>query len=187
MKKDFKIETPRLFLRKYVVEDINDYFEYMSQPEVCNTLGFQPFTDKGVALKRLETETLRDNFAIVYKENNKVIGHVSVFDVKAERYVGIEYAKNAKEIGFLLSKDYWGRGIMPEAVSAVVDYIFSQTPCEEIIIGHKVGNKQSERVQDKIGFKVIAVTKNEDGEAHVARKMTKQDWQSKHSAFIKTK
>jgi ribosomal-protein-alanine N-acetyltransferase len=84
----------------------------------------------------------------------------------------------------LLSKDYWGKGIMPEAVKAVVDYLFSKTACEEIILGHLVNNKQSERVQDKIGFKVVAQIKDENGDPYIARKITKHDWQLMYPSYI---
>ena len=170
------LETDRLILRPYLETDIDDYFEYMSQPEIGNILGFPPYRDKQTAKERLIKETTKNNFAILYKENNKVIGHVSIFNVKPERYKGIDIEEYSIEIGFLLSKSYWGKGIMPEALSSVVKYIFEQTQYQQIILGHRTINKQSERVQDKLGFKIIGEIVDEDNNPFIARKITKQDW-----------
>ena len=179
------LETKRLFLRKYQETDVNDYYEYMSQKEIGSVLGFPPYTNIESARERLIKEMQRDTFAIVYKDNNKVIGHVSLFDVKVERYKGINIGENAIEMGFLLSRDYWGKAIMPEALTALIDYIFEKTSNIEVVLGHKITNKQSESVQNKLGFKVVAEIVDENNIPYIARKITKQEWfENKHKNKI---
>ena len=58
-----------------------------------------------------------------------------------------------REIGFVLAKDYWGRGLMPEAVKAVMDYLFSELDYDFLLCGYYNFNSQSKRVQEKCGFK----------------------------------
>lgn len=63
-------------------------------------------------------------FAIVYKNNNKVIGSIGIEEL---RNINEEQFKKIKgrELGFVLSKEYWGLGIMPEAVKKVIGYLFN--------------------------------------------------------------
>jgi ribosomal-protein-alanine N-acetyltransferase len=59
-----------------------------------------------------------------------------------------------KEIGYVLSKDYWGMGLMPEAVSAVIKFCFDKLNLNALTVGHFVENMQSRRVIEKCGFKI---------------------------------
>ena len=58
-----------------------------------------------------------------------------------------------RELGYVLSKDYWGKGLMPEAVNAVKDYLFGELDYDFLICGYYDFNEQSKRVQTKCGFK----------------------------------
>ena len=61
-------------------------------------------------------------------------------------------ALKGRELGFVLSKKYWGRGLMPEAVLAVIQYLFEDVKLDFIICEHFLDNIQSCRVQEKCGF-----------------------------------
>ena len=178
------IETERLILRNYLESDIDDYFEYVSNPNIGPRAGgWKPYETKEAALERLRHEITKPyQFAIVLKEENKVIGSVELMDVKVERY-GIDEVDNTKkEIGYLLSESYWGRGIMPEAVKGVMEYAFMTLKVEEILISHAKANVQSGRVQDKLGFKIFAEMPNYrtwvDGKetSCVCRSMTREEY-----------
>ena len=58
-----------------------------------------------------------------------------------------------REIGYVLSKDYWGKGLMPEAVKAVIDYLFNVINLDFLTCGYYEFNSQSKKVQEKCGFK----------------------------------
>ena len=122
-------------------------------------------------------------FAIELKDNKKVIGSIEIMEPKKERYENFDLT-NSKEIGFLLSKDYWGHGYMPEATKIVLDYIFDELGADKVYISHAEKNTNSCRVQEKVGFKIIGRVKNYrewiDGTMtdSITRCMTKQDWQN---------
>lgn len=85
--------------------------------------------------------------AIVYKENNKVIGSIGVhYDEKRK-------GTNAKMIGYVLSEDYWGKGLMSEAVKEVIRYLFEEEKYDVISCYHYPFNTRSKRVIEKCGFK----------------------------------
>lgn len=60
-----------------------------------------------------------------------------------------------REIGYVLSKAYWGKGLMPEAVKRVIIYCFEEEHYDYLICSHPVLNYQSKRVIEKCGFRFI--------------------------------
>jgi ribosomal-protein-alanine N-acetyltransferase len=92
-------------------------------------------------------------FAIVSKKNNKVIGSLGVEKYGLEDKLTEFNGYFGREIGYVLSKDYWGKGIMPEAAGAVIDYLFNDLNFDFLICGYYDFNNQSKRVQEKCGFK----------------------------------
>ena len=58
-----------------------------------------------------------------------------------------------RSIGYVLSKDYWGKGLMPEAVKAVINYLFDVLDYDFLLCSYFDFNHQSKRVQEKCGFK----------------------------------
>lgn len=56
------------------------------------------------------------------------------------------------EIGYWLGEDYWGKGIITEAVQAMVEYAFENFDIVRIYAGVIDGNKGSEKVLKKAGF-----------------------------------
>lgn len=177
------LETERLILRNFTLDDIDDYFKYASNPNVGPRCGWQPYADKSSAKERLYKEASKlHQFAIVYKDTNQVIGSVELMNTKTERYTGQIIEPGSKEIGFVLAEEFWGKGIMPEAAKAVMKYAFETLDAPSIFISHAEPNTQSGRVQEKLGFKIVGRLENYrewiDGKmcASVMRKMTKNEW-----------
>ena len=92
-------------------------------------------------------------FAIVFKKNNKVIGSLGVEKYGLDDKLTEFNSYYGREIGYVLSKDYWGKGIMPEAVGAVINYLFNDLNLDFLTCGYYDFNNQSKRVQEKCGFK----------------------------------
>lgn len=91
----------------------------------------------------------KDVWAIVYKENNKVIGSVGLHEKVLIKELD---SPKQRELGYVLSKDYWGQGIMPEVCKEILDYGFNQLELDYITCGHFNTNNQSKRVIEKLGF-----------------------------------
>ena len=177
------LETERLILRNYKETDIDDYYEYVSQKEVGPRCGWEPKSDRLQALERLKLESQKPlQFAIVEKASNKVIGSIELMDTKYDRYPTEKADKQTKELGFLLSKNFWGKGYMTEAAKSVLNFAFNQLNINTLYVCHAEANTQSGRVQEKLGFKVINKTPNYrtwiDGTPtdRIERKITKSEW-----------
>ena len=151
---NIRIETERLILRAWRESDLKDFYEYAKVDGVGQRCGWLPHKDidesrmiLGVFIEEKKT------FALELKENGKVVGSIGLETRDAD--LGIPEALMGREIGYVLNKDYWGRGLMPEAVKAVIDYCFKELNFNWLTCGHFVWNDQSRRVVEKCGFKFI--------------------------------
>ena len=171
-----KLESERLILRPWSLDDLDDFYEYASVPDVGEMAGWPYHKNKEESLAILERFiNNKKTFAIVYKANKKVIGSVGVEYYASEDKLSEFFDYQGREIGYVLSKDYWGQGIMPEAVKLVIDYLFSVLDYDFLLCGHYDKNNRSRRVQEKLGFipyrKLVFETKLGTNEPGVLRLM----------------
>lgn len=89
-----------------------------------------------------------------YKANGKVIGSLGLDPSCASEEPAYQRLR-AKEIGYVLSKAYWGRRLMPEAVGALVKFCFEEFGLDALTCGHFIHNRQSARVIEKCGFTFV--------------------------------
>ena len=81
-------------------------------------------------------------FALEYKETGKVIGSIGIEELSV--LPGKEYEPLlGREMGYVLSKEYWGRGLMPEAVRRVIHYCFAELSLDFLTASHFAWNQQS--------------------------------------------
>ena len=148
------LETQRLILRGFKEEDLTDFYEYASVDGVGEMAGWSHHENIEIT-KEILNSFIKDNkvFAIVYKENNKVIGSLGVEKYGMEDKLDEFKDLYGRSIGYVLSKDYWGKGLMKEAVKCVINYLFDECNLDFIICGYYLFNNQSKRVQEKCGFK----------------------------------
>lgn len=145
-----QLETERLVLRKLRPGDENDVFEYASDDDVARFVTWN--THKSVedsknfirfTLDRYEKDEAGD-WGIVLKSNGKLIGTVG--------FVGIDLKNRRAEIGYVLSKKYWGQGIMTEAVNRLLEFAFTEMDLNRIECCHLIPNEKSGRVMQKVGM-----------------------------------
>ena len=148
------IETERLILRSFKQSDLHDFNEYASVSGVGEMAGWKHHETIEKTQEILDMFIKEDKtFAIVFKKNNKVIGSLGVDKYGLEEKLTEFNSYYGREIGYVLSKDYWGKGIMPEAVGAVISYLFNDLNLDFLTCGYYDFNNQSKRVQEKCGFK----------------------------------
>lgn len=85
-------------------------------------------------------------------------------------YTGKAPGTYPKIIGYVLSKDYWGRGLMPEAVNRVIRFCFENEKYDYLMCSHFVVNHQSKRVIEKSGFRFVKenIRIAQNGEEHIS-------------------
>ena len=143
-------ETERLILRKAALLDAEDiFYNYASRDKVTEFLSWQSHKTLDDTTSYLTNVVLPDYekeaycWFIEHKELRKVIGNISV--------VNIDIDKKYAELGWVLSDDYWGQGLMPEAAIVVLNYL-KELGFVRIEAKHKIENAKSGRVMQKIGM-----------------------------------
>ena len=147
------LTTNRLILRPFNEDDLEDLFEYASVEGVGERAGWKHHENIAETTQILEMFIKeKKTFAVVLKENNKVIGSIGIEKYGREESLSEFFDYKGREIGFVLSKDYWGQGLMPEALKRVIEYCFNEMDYDFLLCGHFDFNTQSARVQEKLGF-----------------------------------
>ncbi len=148
------IETERLILRAFQIDDLDDFYEYASVAGVGEMAGWKHHEKKEESLEILNMFIREDKvFAVCLKKNMKVIGSIGVEQYGAEEALTEFGGFYGREIGYVLSKAYWGNGLITEGVNALVRYLFGELHLDFLTCGYYNFNLQSRRVQEKCGFK----------------------------------
>lgn len=174
-----KFESERLILRPWTMDDAEDFFEYARVEGVGEMAGWPHHESidqtKAVIQMFLKSGTC---FAIVYKENNKVIGSIDLRD-EANPLPEDKDKRNAN-MGCVLSKDYWGQGLMPEAAKILFDFVFENDLVDNIYAGYFDYNLQSRRLQEKLGLKKVGEVdkKTATGKVEhlIVNRISKEEW-----------
>lgn len=111
---------------------------------------------QGRLLKRYWILSIKEKhvFAVVCRKSQKVIGSLGLHPSWANEEEVYKHLRQ-KEIGYVLSKAYWGMGLIPEAVGKVLEYCFENLDLEAVTVGHFKSNDQSRRVIEKCGFRFV--------------------------------
>ena len=149
-----EIVSERLILRAFTESDLEDFYKYASVNGVGEMAGWKHHKNIQETAEILDRFINADKtFAICLKENGRVIGSLGVEKYGLEDKLTEFDGYRGRELGFVLSKEHWGKGIMPEAVSAVIDYLFNECDLDFLLCGYYNFNSQSKKVQEKCGFK----------------------------------
>ena len=147
------LETDRLILRAWEITGLDDFFEYASVEGVGEKAGWEHHKSKDKSLEILKMFIEEKKvFAIVLKENQKVIGSIGIEELSEELDKDLDNLLG-RELGYVLNKDYWNKGIMKEAVSKVVDYCFNTLKLNFLMASYFNHNIASKKVLEKLNFK----------------------------------
>ena len=145
------LSTGRLTLRPFRDGDLADLYEYASVDGVGQMAGWLPHKNTDESRHILDM-FIREKKTFALEYQGKVIGSLGI-DLYNEKDYPEFSALQGRELGYVLSKDYWGRGLMPEAVKAVTEYLFETENLDFLICGHFERNHRSRRVIEKCGFR----------------------------------
>ena len=143
------LETKRLILRPWSMNDVDDMYEYAQNSKIGPRAGWPPHKTKEDSLKIIQMFMKSETeWAIEERATGKVIGSIGCRQDSMRMKNGLK----AKNIGYVLSECYWGRGIMPEAVERILHECFEEECVNVVSISHSILNLNSKRVIEKCGF-----------------------------------
>ncbi len=140
------LESARLILRPFNIDDTDDVYLYASDSTVTKYLTWHPHESKK------QTEDILKKFfinkpgvyAIELKENNMCIGCIDL-------RICPEHSKAS--FGYVLNREYWSKGYMTEALELILCLVFTKLNLNRVESTHYVGNEGSGRVMQKCGMK----------------------------------
>jgi [ribosomal protein S5]-alanine N-acetyltransferase len=144
------LETPRLHLRQVVAEDIPEIFAMRSNKELMRYID-RPLAeteeDARVLFNRIDTALKNNegiNWGITTKDDNRLAGTIAFWRLDKENYRG--------EIGYMLQSHLQGKGIMKEAITAILQYGFFTMNLHSVEANINPANKASVALVEKMGF-----------------------------------
>ena len=148
MDKEIIIETNRLLLRQWSMNDADDLVEGLNNINVSQWMSHTPFPyTKRDAIEFIK-KSLEDklyNFAIVLKSENKVIGGTQLRN--------IDKVQGTAGGGIWINEKYHGKGYGSEAWGARIKYAFEVLNLRRLENGYFEGNEKSWNMQKKFGYK----------------------------------
>lgn len=148
------LENDDIILRKFEISDLDDFYEYAKVDGVGQGAGWLPHKSIEESELILDMFISKDNtFAIVDKHKNKVIGSIGIELTKDPQFENTPL--RGREFGYVLSKDYRGKGIMKNTLCMLIDYLFNKEDFDFLTIEYFKNNNQSKRVAEKLGFKYV--------------------------------
>lgn len=149
---ELRLETPRVVLREYSIDDVEDCELYTRDPEVCRYMIWGPngpgetqaFLEQAVRDRRANERKVYE-FALVNRRDGRVAGGVGTRITNLEQREG--------DIGYVLRRDLWGRGIATEAARTVLDFAFDVLGLHRVWATADPENVASIRVLEKLGMR----------------------------------
>lgn len=147
-----KIETKRLILRPWREADAANLFKYASDPDVGPPAGWPPHASIEDSLEIIRTVfAAPEIYAVVLKDTEEPIGSCGIMFSDSLHSAAMKQGE--AEIGYWIGKPYWGQGLIPEAVKALLARCFNDLMLDAIWCGYYEGNTKSKRVCEKSGFR----------------------------------
>lgn len=142
--------TDRLILRQVWQEDAPEMFFLRSDARILKYISREPPTsiDEIHTYIQFLTDNADNNTGITWgitlKNNDKVIGTIALWRLIKEHY--------RAEIGYIMNPEFYGKGIMHEAMVVVADYAFNVMGLHSIEANTHSANIESQRVLERAGY-----------------------------------
>ena len=173
--------TQRLILRRWNQKDAEDLYRYACDPDVGPIAGWPPHKnpDESRAVIR-DVLNGREAYAICLKEDGRAIGAI---ELKLNGHTDLTDRDDECEMGYWLGKPFWGRGIVPEAVTEMLRRAFEDIGMQKVWVGYYEGNSKSKRVKEKCRFRFqrksegVDVPLMQEKRTGYVSSLTKDQWQ----------
>lgn len=148
------IEGERIRLRPLREADAPAMWLFARDPLVTRFLPWEPMPSPSSILPFIRDQEARRKrgdalcFAILDKETGELIGSTDLVDIRRHLNTGAE-------LGYLLARSHWGKGIMTEAATLTLRYAFDTLKLKRLIAFADTDNRSSRRVLEKLGMRLM--------------------------------
>ena len=141
-----EIRTPRLLLRPFRLDDVDDVFGYASDPEWSRYIEVpSPYArrDAEEFVARAILTSTEENLRWAIDDGGRASGFLNL----------TISAPGSAEVGYGIARTLWGQGLVTEAVAAVIEYGFQTLGLDRMYAYAAINNEASWRVMEKVGMK----------------------------------
>ena len=177
-----RLETQRLILRPWTEADAESLYEYARDPRVGPAAGWPVHTSVENSREVIHTIlSAPENYAVCLKTDNRAIGCVGL---TVGEKSNLKLPDTEGEIGYWIGVPFWGQGLIPEAVRAVIRRGFEDLGLTTLWCGYFEGNDKSRRVQEKCGFTYHHTNENihwklmDDIRTEHVTRLTREEWKN---------
>ena len=178
------LETERLILRPWELDDAEDLFYYAKNPDVGPIAGWPPHTSVENSREIIRTVlAINETYAVVPRSEGKTVGSIGLMMGKDSN---LDISEDEGEVGYWIGVEFWGQGLIPEAVREMLRHGFEDLNLKNIWCGYFDGNEKSKRVQEKCGFRYHHTNENihwklmDDIRTEHVTLSTKEQWLELH-------
>lgn len=145
-----QLTTPRLLLRPMSMRDAADLYAFSRDPEVARHVLWSAHRSLGESkaylrhILRQYRDGAPSSYGIVYQETGRLVGTIGFMWYSREN--------RAAEVGYSLARWLWNKGLMTEALDAVLEMGFTRLDLHRIEAQHEISNPASGRVMQKCGM-----------------------------------
>jgi ribosomal-protein-alanine N-acetyltransferase len=151
MKTPTQIQSERLVIRRFILDDVDSFKRFMQDNEATRYLNFTDEQKSPEAITALFDRTIADYnnetksciLAIALAESNEYIGLLGGQPLETE---------GEFEIFYNLLPEHWGRGYAAEAVTAFLNYMKAKTPYNKAVAYIHLSNTASIKLAKRMGM-----------------------------------
>ncbi len=176
--------TQRLYIRPVQIEDKDAMFRYRSEPETSQFLSMVPESADDIAAMILKTPSEIDiqgtwfQFAVLEQATNTFIGDIGV------HFLTTDTENKQVEIGYTLDKNFRGKGYATEALTWLIDFLFTDLNKHRIIASVDPINTPSMKLLERLKFRkeahfVKSLYFQDRWVDDVIYAMLKEDWETR--------
>jgi ribosomal-protein-alanine N-acetyltransferase len=147
--------SERIVLRAVRVDDAADFMAMWQDESFAQDAGIEASTDLQVLADSLARFELLNTSGLFYKwtirlRNSEVfVGEIEAYPLKPQTSPWIEWG-----VGYSLSRPFWGRGLMREALQSVLNHLFSTNLAQRVRADVGPSNERSKHLLKRLGFRL---------------------------------
>lgn len=182
------LETARLTLRRFTVDDVDALVDLDSDPEVMH------FITGGLPTPRAEIEDVVLPYWLAYYDRPAMHGFWAAEDRTSAEFLGWFHLRpgdgrpdDEPELGYRLRRSDWGRGLATEGSRALIDLAFKHAGARRVVAETMVAHLSSRRVMENAGMRLVRTFKADwpypipgDDLGDVEYAITREEWLRQH-------
>lgn len=144
-------QSPKIIIREFLPQEKQTFLDLFKDEQVTQYL----------------PETSPERYVEMFNEllenyEKKNLSRWAIFSTVDHSFIGMCVARifahntNQIEIGYVLGRNYWGKGIATEVCKALTQYSFANTATKEVVAITDLDNAGSQNVLQKVGFERLS-------------------------------